>query len=200
MKKIKQFIKTSVLGGIAVILPLTILILIFKWIYHVIIQIIQPITKFLIARSHIQQLVADIIVVGIILALCFLLGAILKTKIGQFIHKHVDTRLSTLLPGYRMVKSTVMHLFNGKKSPFSSVAIVRAFENDTLMTGFITDEHADGSYTVFVPCGPNPTTGYVFHLKPQYVHPINVPVEDAFRSVISCGAGSKPLIDAFQKN
>ena len=199
MKKIKQFIKTSLLGGIAVILPITILILIFKWVYNLVIQFIHPLTKLLIARSHIQQLVADVIVVGIILLGCFMLGVILKTKIGQFVHELVDIRLSSFVPGYKMVKSTVMHFFNAKKSPFSAVAIVRAFENDTLMTGFITDEHADGSYTVFVPCGPNPTTGFVFHLKPQYVHPVNVPVEDAFRSVISCGADSKSLIDAFQR-
>ncbi len=199
MKKINQFIKTSLLGGIAVILPITILILIFKWIYNIIIQIIHPITKLLIDRSHVQQLVADAIVVGIILFGCFLLGVILKTKIGKFIHDFVDIRMSSLVPGYKMVKSTVMHFFNGKKSPFSSVALVQAFENDTLMTGFITDEHSNGIYTVFVPCGPNPTTGFVFHLKPQYVHPVNVPVEDAFRSVISCGAGSKFLMDAFQK-
>ena len=91
------------------------------------------------------------------------------------------------------------HVFDREKSPFSSVALVQAFENDTLMTAFITEEHAKGIYTVFVPCGPNPTTGYIFHLKKQFVHPIEVPIEDAFRSVISCGAGSKPLLDNFFK-
>jgi uncharacterized membrane protein len=65
------------------------------------------------------------------------------------------------------------------------------------MTGFITDEHHDGLYSVFVPTGPNPTTGYIFHLKPKYVHHVDVPIENAIKSVISCGAGSSDLIDAY---
>jgi len=42
-------------------------------------------------------------------------------------------------------------------------------------------------------------TGYIFHLQQQYVHPVTVPVENALKSVISCGVGSKPLLDAFHQ-
>jgi len=63
------------------------------------------------------------------------------------------------------------------------------------MTAFITDTHEDGSYTLFVPTGPNPTSGLIFHLAGKYVHPVDVPVQDAMRSIISCGAGSSKLID-----
>ena len=91
-------------------------------------------------------------------------------------------------------------IFSTKESlPFASVALVRAFENDTLMTVFVVYRHPDGKYTVFVPCGPNPTTGYIFHMQQQYVHPVKVPVEAALRSVISCGVGSKLLLDAFHQ-
>jgi uncharacterized membrane protein len=65
------------------------------------------------------------------------------------------------------------------------------------MTAFITDNHADDRFTVFVPTGPNPTTGFIFHLRREFVHPVNVPIEEALRSVISCGAGSTNLIHLF---
>ena len=199
MKRMRTFIKTSLLGGVAVVLPTTILILVFKWFFTIVLELIHPVTKLIVARAHFQVMAANAIVLGIILAACFIIGAIIKTKIGQFIHEHIDGRLAGIVPGYGMIRSTITQLLDRKKSPFSSVALVQAFDNDTLMTGFVTDEHADGSYTVFVPCGPNPTTGFIFHLKPQYVQPIKAPVEDAFRSVISCGAGSKSLIAAFHR-
>ena len=91
-----------------------------------------------------------------------------------------------------------MQFIGKKKSPFSSVALVQVFGNETLMTAFITDTHDSGRYTVFVPTGPNPTTGFVFHLPKKSVHPIRVTVEEAFRSVIGCGAGSTNIIDVFQ--
>ncbi|HIJ55784.1 MAG TPA: DUF502 domain-containing protein [Deltaproteobacteria bacterium] len=198
MNKIRSFIKTSLLGGFAVILPITVSILIFKWFFNIVIQLIHPLTKLIVVRAYLQVIVANAIVIGIILSACFFIGVILKTKIGQFIHENIDRRLSKIIPGYGIIQSTITQLFNREKPPFSSVALVRAFGNDTLMTALVTDEHADGSYTVFVPCGPNPTTGYIFHLQRQYVHSVPVSVEEAIRSVISCGAGSKPLLEAFR--
>ena len=199
MSRLKKFVKTSLIGGIAVILPITILFLLFKWIFNFIIQIIKPITNLVVARSHFQELAADVIVLGIILSTCFLVGAVVKTKIGRFIHEHLDTRLSKLVPGYSTIKLTVTQFFDRKSAPFSSVALVRAFDDESLMTAFITDTHPDGSYTVFVPCGPNPTTGYILHMKKEYVHPVPVSVEVALRSVISCGAGSQPILAAYHR-
>ncbi|MEW6672379.1 MAG: DUF502 domain-containing protein [Thermodesulfobacteriota bacterium] len=199
MSRMRKFVKTSLIGGIAVILPITILFLIFKWIFNVIIRIIQPLASLLVATSHLQVLAADVIVLGIILATCFLVGAIVKTKIGSFLHEHIDMRLSKLVPGYSMIKLTVTQFFDRKSTPFSSVALVRAFDDESLMTAFITETHPDGSFTVFVPCGPNPTTGYIIHMKKEHVHPVPVSVEEALRSVISCGAGSKPIIAAYHR-
>ncbi|MBC8459077.1 MAG: DUF502 domain-containing protein [Deltaproteobacteria bacterium] len=197
MERIKTFIKTSLLGGLAVILPVTITILIFKWIFNFVIQIIQPLTQ--LVASNFQEFAAEAIVLGIILSSCFLVGAIVKTKLGQFFRRHFENVLSKFIPGYGMIKSTVAQIFDRKKYPFSSVALIQAFENETLMTGFVIEKHPDDIYTVFVPCGPNPTTGYIFHLQQQYVHPVTVPVENALRSIISCGVGSKPLLDAFHQ-
>ncbi len=68
------------------------------------------------------------------------------------------------------------------------------------MTAFITDEHESGWKTAFIPTGPNPTTGYIVHLPESDVFPIDVRVEDAIRSIISCGAGSAPLIESYFRN
>ena len=67
------------------------------------------------------------------------------------------------------------------------------------VTVFVTDTHADGSYTVFMPTGPNPTSGNIYHLQAENVYPVDVPVEDAMRSIISCGAGSSALVNKFNE-
>jgi len=198
MDRMKKFVKTSLIGGIAVILPITILFLIFKWIFNFIIRIIQPLTNLLVTRSNFQELVAVLIVLCIILFACFFVGVLVKTRIGRFIHEHLDMRLSKVVPGYGAIKSTVTQFFDRKSAPFYSVALVRGFDGESLMTAFITDTHPDGSYTVFVPCGPNPTTGYILHMKKEYVHPVPISAEVALRSVISCGAGSQPILAAFR--
>ena len=91
-------------------------------------------------------------------------------------------------------EKTVNQFFGRKQSPFSSVALVQIFQNETMVTAFVTDRHGNGTVSVFVPTGPNPTSGFIYHIPEKYVHPVDVPVEDAMRSVISCGAGSEMLV------
>jgi len=97
----------------------------------------------------------------------------------------------------KIEKPTVIQFLGKKKFPFSSVVLVETYDNETLMTGFIRDEYPDGRCSVFVPTGPNPTTGLIFHLKSEPVHPGNVSVEEAIRSMISCGAGMGKAIICF---
>jgi uncharacterized membrane protein len=85
---------------------------------------------------------------------------------------------------------------NGKQSPLSKVALVKPFNNETLVTAFITHEHADGSFTVFVPMSP-PTSGFVFHLKSSMVQPIDVNTEEAMKTMLGLGTGSGKLLEKF---
>ena len=194
MDKIKAFIKTSILGGLAVILPSVLLILLFRWLFRWITGIIQPLTDIFISNGQFQEIIADILVVAIILAICFIVGVVVKTRAGRFVQENLEEKILQMAPGYSIIKSVVMQFIGRKDSPFSSVALVRPFENKTLLTAFITDIHEDGRYTVFVPTGPNPTSGFIFHLEPELVHPVNIPVEEVIKSVISCGMGSKGLL------
>jgi uncharacterized membrane protein len=198
VNRIKVFIKTSIIGGLAVILPAVVLILIFRWLFNRIADIIQPLTNILVAKGQVQEIVADFLAIAIVLMVCFTVGVVVRTRAGRFFQENLENRILRLAPGYPTIKSVVMQFIGQKKSPFSSVALVQLFGNETLMTAFITDTHNNGRHTVFVPTGPNPTSGLIFHLDNKYVHPVGVSVEEAMRSVIGCGAGSSPLLAAFE--
>lgn len=197
MGRLKSFVRTSLLGGAAVILPVAISVFIFKWLFNWITNIIQPLTNLVMAKSQVQEILADALVIVFISMSCFFIGVIIKTKVGKFVHESLENHILNIAPGYSTIKETVAQFIGKKRVPFSSVALVQVFENSTLMTAFITDVHSDGSYTVFVPTGPNPTSGNIYHLTGQFVHHVDVPVEQAMRSIISCGAGSTALINSF---
>ena len=199
MSRMKSLIKTSFLGGLTVILPVAILIFVFKWIFGVVARVIQPLTNLILIKSNLREIMADLLALAIIITVCFIVGVIVKTQIGRFIHTSLENSILKFAPGYSLIKETIMQFLGRKKTPFSSVALVQVFGNETMLTAFVTDEHSDGSYTVFVPTGPNPTSGNIYHLESRFVHQVDVPVEDAMRSIISCGAGSAMLIDAYRK-
>ncbi len=118
----------------------------------------------------------------------------MRTRLGKWLYSVLESMVFLKVPGYSLIKETVSQFLGKKKSPFSSVALVQIFGNETLVSAFITDEHKDGTRTVFVPTGPNPTSGNIYHLPQNCVHPIDVSVEDAMRSILSCGAGSSVLM------
>jgi uncharacterized membrane protein len=199
MSRFNNFLVTTLIGGIAVVLPAALSAFLLKWLYKVVIGIIRPLTMLVFAKSNIQVIFADTIVIAIILLACFAVGMIVKTRVGVFIQESLDGYILKFVPGYSIIKETILQFLGKKKFPFSSVVLVRAFENDTLMTGFVTDEHPGGLCTVFVPTGPNVTTGFVFHLSRDNVYPVNVSADQAIRTVISCGVGSEKLIKAYSE-
>lgn len=199
MLGIKHFIKTSIIGGLLVISPAVILFLAFRWAFNTIAHFIQPLATPLAQQIHAPSFIIDLIVLILILAGCFVVGNIVTTSAGKWLHARFDNTLSRLAPGYNLVKD-IIHQFFGDKttSPFANgeVARVKLFgcDVDTSCTAIVTSRHDNGWFTVFVPTGPNPTSGMMYHLPPDQVelYP-TLKVDEALRTIIACGAGSGEL-------
>ncbi len=194
MKKLREFIKSTLIGGLLVVLPLAIFAFVLVWVFNLIHRAISPLTQCALGGTTFQVIAADVLVVLLLICACFLIGAVVRTRLGKWIYTLIEANLLRRTPGYSLIKETVSQFLGNKQSPFSSVALARIFGNDTLVSVFVTDTHEDGSYTVFMPTGPNPTSGNIYHLPGENVFPVDVSVEDAMRSIISCGAGSSTLI------
>ncbi len=200
MTRLKLFLKNAIVGGLIVILPVTIFLFILTWIFGFIRKVISPLTIIVMEKSPIQGLVADILVIALLILTCFIVGVIVRTKAGKWMHSLLESKIFLKAPGYMLIKETIFQFLGKSKPPFSSVALVQLFDNEVLATGFITDEHEDGMCTVFIPTGPNPTSGLIYHLPQRLVHPVRVPIEEAMRSIISCGAGSSTVLSKMEKH
>ena len=200
MKRLKEFFKSALIGGLLVVLPLGIMIGIVVWIFKHVHLAISGLTRLFVPKSIGQEILADILVIGLIITACFLVGVLVRTRLGKWIYHSLENSFLKKAPGYSLIKETVFQFLGNKESPFSSVALVKIYGNDTLVSAFVTDTHENGMCTVFVPTGPNPTSGNIFHLDSKYVFPVDIPVEDAMRSIISCGAGSSELISRMKGN
>ena len=196
MDKIKSFFKTTLLGGVLVVLPIVILILVFRWLYEFIADKIKPLTYILLETAKLQEFFASVIAITIILLSFFVVGLIIKTRLGQYSFEQLELRFLTKLPLYNIIKETILQLVGTEKKLFKHVALVNLFGNETRVTAFITDEHDDGSYTVFVPSGPAPTAGFIYHLTGNNVQIVNYPIDKAMRTIFSVGAGSKELLSS----
>ncbi len=193
MKRLGDFLRTTLMGGLLVVLPIALTFFLIRWIFNIVSRFIEPITKIIVEQTDTQRIVGDVLAISIIVLVFFLIGLFVKTRLGRYILCRLEKHILKVAPGYSLFKETLKQLIGQDKRPFSCVVLGRVFGNDTLMTGFVADEHMDGRMTVFFPSALNPTTGLLCHLKKEDVIKLDVTVETAMRTIISCGAGASKL-------
>jgi len=190
-KRVRKFFRTSLIGGLVAIAPLTLVIILFRWILNLIEKYLGPIVRMIPTDSRFYTILLYLATIIAILLIFFLLGIIIRTRIGQLLKTGEDKYL-VKIPGYRLAKETVQQFFGKNKSFFKEVVLVDPFNSGTLMTGFITDDMGE-VITVFVPTGPNPTSGNIYHLNQDRVFRTRATVDSGMKSIISCGAGSTDI-------
>jgi uncharacterized membrane protein len=193
IRRAQRFVVTTILGGLVVVLPLSLLGFLIRLLFNFIIGVIQPLSSLLGFSDHVNEWLINLLVLAIILVLFFLIGLAVRTEIGQRLFQNMEEQWLKPLPFYTIIRETVQQLFSKDKMPFSKVALVDPFGSGTLMTGFVTAELPNGFFTVFVPTAPNPTNGFIFHIPPDRITMVDAGTEDAMRSVISLGIGSGKL-------
>lgn len=199
MSKLKAFIGKALLGGVLVLLPVAILLGAFNWVFKFVTDLIQPLTDVVVKNNGMPEVVGDTIVVLLIALVCFVVGTLVTTGVGRWLHAILDEYLSRFAPGYKLTKDIVGQFLGDKStSPFTNGEVAKAkifgIDSDTTVTAIVTCKHEDGTYTVFVPTGPNPTSGNMYHLPEDQVELFpNASVESMMKSIIACGAGSDAM-------
>ncbi len=190
-KRFRKFLRTTLIGGVVALAPLTLIILLFRWMINVIGRILTPLVERILQdpdpNPYFKLALYALSVIAILL-LFFIIGLMIRTRLSRFLNKAED-RYFLKIPGYKLAKETVQQFFGKNRSFFKEVVLVDIFNTGALMTGFITDDQGD-IISVFVPTGPNPTSGNIYHLQKGRVTRTTAPVDVGMKTIISCGAGS----------
>lgn len=193
--RLRKFFVTTLIGGLIVTLPIAILIGLTSIVWNFLKKILRPITDYLTSVTDWSELIIySIVFIGLII-LFFFVGIFVRTRFGKAILNYIEREWLSAVPFYNTIKETVQQFAGSKETPFSQVVLVDVFNTGTRMTGFVTDRLSDSKVTVFVPTGPNPTNGFIFHVSEDQILHLDASTEEAMRSVIGVGVGSKNIID-----
>ncbi|TCS42522.1 DUF502 domain-containing protein [Reinekea marinisedimentorum] len=195
MTKLKNFLITVTIGGLAVILPIAILLKIFLWLYNWAISLIQPITSLLVETTQASQTLAQWLSFFSVISSCFLVGLLVRTGWGKWLHDGLERLLLTRIPGYKMLKELMAKLQPEQGQKFTQPVLVRLGENTGEFLGFITEEYGDDRFAVFIPTSPSPMNGFVIQTDISRLRYVNVSAETMMKSVIACGVGSTEIIN-----
>jgi uncharacterized membrane protein len=193
-QRLRNFFRTTLIGGVVALAPMTLIILLFRWVINLIGRNLTPLVDTILQDSDPNpyfKFALYVITFTAILIFFFMIGLVVRTRLAVFLNKAEDRYLMKV-PGYKLAKETVQQFFGKNRSFFKEVVLVDIFNSGTLMTGFITDDQGE-IITVFVPTGPNPTSGNIYHLQQDKVLRTGASVDNGMKSIISCGAGSAEI-------
>ncbi len=202
----RQFIRRSMLGGLVVLLPIAIVALFLNWLYGALSGAIKPLTTILTQSLGLPGPVADIVILMLLILVCFTVGHLVSTRMGGWAWSGLERRLMGRLPGYFTLRDMVAQLLGGARSSSLSrgteVARVWLYgrEVDVSVTALVTAWHGDGRVTVFVPTGPNPTSGFIYHVDADLVETYpHAGVDRMMKTIIACGTGSERFFEDIER-
>lgn len=193
-KSRRGIVLDSLLQGFLILLPLTIILILLSIVFNFIFGIVAPLSSALDSGTDDPHWLINILSLAIFCVFVFLIGLVVRNKIGKVYFKAFEKKYLARIPLYSLVHQTVYQFVGLKKLPFSEVVLIDPFKTGTLMTGFITDQIEEKLYTVFVPTAPNPTNGLIYHVPKELITFLSVTTQDAMRTVMGMGTGTAEML------
>ena len=188
MKALKEFIKTTLVGGIVFLVPLVLLILVLRHAMALAGKIAGPVAATFPEHRIAGVAVATIIAALGLLLLCFLAGLIARTPAGRNLARWLEDSLLGNLPQYRMVKSMAEGLAQVEDAQNLRPALV-SIEGGWQL-GYLLEEVRAGWVAVLLPQSPTPMSGNVMYMPAERVRLLDMPMGEAVLLVKRLGVGS----------
>jgi uncharacterized membrane protein len=204
-------IRNYFLTGLIVAGPVAITAWLIWWFVTWVDNLVRP----LIPSSYQPETYLPFNIPGLGLIVAFialtLLGFLTANFVGRrmvLFGESILNRMPIVRPIYRTAKQIFQTLFSGSGSSFRHVGLVEFPSPGMWSLVFLTQapsgpissrlpdtEHV----SAFMPCTPNPTTGFFFYVPSKDVINLDISVEQAMQLIISAGV-IQPGVDDPQKN
>jgi len=186
MKALWKFVASTLIGGLLVLLPAYLAILLIAKGVKGLIGIARPLVTNLPIDAEHHAMAA----LGVVLLASFIVGLAVTTWPGRPLGRWLDKGLLDRIPGYTFLRSLLSRTFGDESAEFR-VAFVEFDDNTALC--YVVEEHANGYFTVFMPSSPTPFSGSVLLMPPHRVHIVDVPFTQAFSAMAKWGTGMRDM-------
>lgn len=192
MKTVFDFLRTTLLGGLLVLLPIYLIVLLMLKAASQLHALLAPLVAVVPAGQDMRDLIAG----GIVLAACFCAGLIVRTGLGRRAFDTFQRRLLAKIPGYTVLRNLTARVSGDDSTSAFSPALVEL--EDALVPAFIVEEMADGRCVVMVPSVPTPVAGALYVLPAARVHRVDVPMRTLLTMYSKWGEGTAALVAAME--
>jgi uncharacterized membrane protein len=192
----KQFLKTTIVGGVIFLLPVALVLFILGHALALAAKVIEPVSTHL----HIERfgtltgisIVTTLSVVFLVLV-SFMAGLAARTAPGARMSGWLENSLLGRMPQYRMVKSMAEGMASAERaSSTMKPALIRVDGGWQLC--YVLETLDNGWIVVLVPQAPTTMSGNVMYVPPDSVRVLDITMTQATNLVRSIGIGSRQIL------
>ena len=195
MSAFLNFIKTTAIGGLLVIIPASVLLFLFAQllfgVYSLGLEVAHALPGFIPRNPTLILGLALATIVGV----CFVTGLIVRTRIGVAIRDHVEARIAQWVPMYKPIRSLTRRIAGMDEDQFAPVE-VDLHGSSARVIGFLIEVLPDRRLSVFIPGSPVATVGQLYIVPETNVTRLSTTTASAMTAVTQWGVESSSLYAA----
>jgi uncharacterized membrane protein len=192
MKRFAEFLKTTALGGLLVVVPLSVFYLLFDQLLDGVIALAMPIAGLFPADLFNAIETPALVALLLILGASFLFGLALRSEHLTRLGHWIESTLLEKVPLYGPVKRISRGMAGAKEDKTFKVALLESGDGSQELV-YVIEEQVDGFATVLVPMAPTGFNGPVKLVPEALLTPIDASLGDASQVLAHWGVGMKQL-------
>jgi uncharacterized membrane protein len=158
MKSIGDFLKTTIIGGLFVLLPILLFTMLLDEAIGMLVGLATPLADLFPQETFEKVRFPALAAVTLIAGVSFLFGLVLRASPGKRLLSWIEQNTLGRLPAYTMVRTlTAALLQTSDATAFKPAMLVS--EDGTREPAYLVEDHGNGNCTVLLPWAPTPFAG-----------------------------------------
>jgi len=186
-----NFLKTTALGGLLVIVPIAIVLFVLGQLMLALLSLANEALAWLGIGMN-DALLMSVLALLALVGLCFVTGLAVRTRAGDALKRWFGRNVARRIPMYGAISSLTRRFAGIDGEQFSPVE-VDIYGSGARAMGFLVESLPDGRCTVFVPTAPVATVGNLFVVTTDKVQRIDASVADTISVITQWGVDAAGL-------
>jgi len=181
MKRLRTFLRDTVIGGLLFLVPIFVLIEVARRIWDFFVNLGENLVTSLGFEELSGLASTSILTALLVLLTCVGFGMLARWSIARQARNWIDNKLDQTFPFYDYYRALVQQKIKPTDEPARPTVLVQ--RPCGWQPGIVVEEYANGEKVVFVPVSPKTTDGTVLLVKPEDIRP-SILDEDALKNVL----------------
>jgi len=196
MRRVLDFVKTMMIGGLLFLFPLAIVTAIVGKAFSLMLRLTRPLDDLLPVDSVADVAVIDAVAFVALLVGCFVAGLVAQSGLGKRVYQAADANLAAVVPYYGALKARLGDAVGDEERERALRPVLVRFD-DLSQVAFEVERLRDGRVVVFLPGAPDVWSGAAAVVEGERVTPLDLDTFQVARMLKGLGRGlSETLAEA----